>query len=51
MTTDQSTRAKIITLKTYTSKSISEIARIAGVDRHTVRDIIQANERPEHRVL
>ena len=51
MTIDQSTRAKIITLKTYTSKSISEIARIACVDRHSVRRIIQASERLEHRVL
>ena len=38
-------------VKKCTSKSISEIARIAFVDRHTVRDVIQADERRVHRVL
>ena len=51
MTIDPSTRAKIITLKNYTSKSISEISRIVCVDRHSVRRIIKANEEQGRRVF
>ena len=38
------TRSKIITLHRFTNKSKHEIAKIAGVDRHSVRRILKEGE-------
>ena len=38
------TRSKIITLHRFTNKSKHEIAKLAGVDRHSVRRILKEGE-------
>ena len=44
MVISASTRSKIITLHRFTKKSKHEIAKIAGVDRHSVRRILKEGE-------
>ena len=47
MVISASTRSKIITLHRFTKKSKHEIAKIAGVDRHSVRRILKECERKQ----